>query len=91
MKYYVVTDVYGPISKDLGEHETIEQAVEAYNALPLDETGRDWIDGCSTDIEDDFSFNGADMDSSKFAQKLESLGFEHCVEIDRNYDIWRVT
>jgi len=69
-KLYATCDANGPISKRL------ETLVDQETIVTH---GREWIDNCQTDAEDDLGFCGEGMDEDEFAEQMESAGY-HCVD-----------
>lgn len=68
--YYAVCNVNGPISVNLGDHDTVEAAVAAFESIDP----RAKIDECAADAEDELDICGEDMGEETFARALREAG-----------------
>jgi hypothetical protein len=67
--YYAVCNVNGPISRRI-EADSVEEAASVFESSD----SRAWIDGQSTDAEDDLDIEGDGMTEDEFSDALRDAG-----------------
>jgi hypothetical protein len=87
--YYATCDANGPISRKIvtEEHDSLSDVREM-----IASSGREWIDGCATDAENDFEIEGDGMSEAEFAEEMESSGATLVEESDilGDWKIWEI-
>jgi len=81
MHFYAIADHNGPISKRLNATALSSAILEFAEWEYQDDTP-------DTDFEDEFGFDGSEMDSVEFESRLELHGFKKSLDVNSNWSIW---